>query len=120
MAKESMEQNRKSMASAYDRKRKQARAYQIGDRVWLEVSNITSNRPSKKLDYRRYGPFPISEIIGNGAYRLELPSQWVIHDVFNEALLSPARKPEFLVQQQPPPPPPDLVDAEEEWEVEEI
>ncbi|KXN87523.1 hypothetical protein AN958_08596, partial [Leucoagaricus sp. SymC.cos] len=91
-----------------------------GDSVWLEASNIMTNCPSKKLDYQRCGPFPISKVIGNGAYWLKIPPQWVIHDVFNEVLLSLVRKPEFLIQQQPPPPPLDLINAEEEWEVEKI
>ena len=37
------------MAKSYNRKRKPARPYQIGDQVWLEATNITTQQPSKKL-----------------------------------------------------------------------
>jgi len=30
-----------------------------GDNIWLEAKNIHSNRPSKKLDQKRYGLFKI-------------------------------------------------------------
>jgi hypothetical protein len=40
--------------------------------------------------------------------------------VFNEALLSPHRKPHFRIQEKVAPPPPDIVNEEEEYEVEEV
>ena len=36
--------------------------------MWLENKNIYLNRPSKKLDQKRYGPFRISKNIGIGAF----------------------------------------------------
>jgi transposase InsO family protein len=119
-ARAALEDNRERMEEQVNRKRRQSREYKRGDKVWLEGSNITSNRPSQKLDHRRYGPFPIKEKVGKGAYRLELPEGWVIHDVFNEALLTPHHGPEFDIQQAPLPPPPEIINGEEEWEVEEI
>ncbi|KXN89545.1 hypothetical protein AN958_05549 [Leucoagaricus sp. SymC.cos] len=56
----------------------------------------------------------ISEVVGNSVYQLELPAQWIIHDVFNKILLLLVRKPKFQVQQKPPPPPLDLINVEEE------
>ena len=56
--------------------------------MWLENKNIQSNQPLKKLDNKRYGPFRISQNIGLGAFQLELPEGWVIHNVFNEDLLT--------------------------------
>ena len=32
--------------------------------IWLEAKNIHPNRPSKKLDQKRYGPFKILKNIG--------------------------------------------------------
>ena len=54
----------------------------------MENKNIHSNRPSKKLDNKRYGLFKISKDIGLGAFELELPKKWMIHNVFNEDLLT--------------------------------
>ena len=38
-----------TMKTFYDKKRADARNYDKGDKVWLEGSNITTMRPSKKL-----------------------------------------------------------------------
>ncbi|QRV74416.1 Retrotransposable element Tf2 protein [Ceratobasidium sp. AG-Ba] len=48
------------------------RKYKVGDKVWLVGQNITTRRPSKKLDNKKLGPFVISEKISSHAYRLEL------------------------------------------------
>jgi hypothetical protein len=52
-------------------------------------------------------------------YRLELPTQWSIHDVFHTDLLTPYREtPTHGANYQRPPP--DLVDGVEEYEVERV
>jgi len=119
-AKAALKENNDVMEEQYNRKRRRAHQWKQGDRVWLEGANITTNRPSRKLGAKRYGPFEIKEKIGEGAYRLEIPEGWVIHNVFNEALLSPFSGPEFDSQRNEPPPPPDILNDEEEYEVEEI
>jgi len=63
--------------------------------VWLENKNIHSNRPSKKLNNKRYGPFKIPKNIGSGAFELELSEGWMIHNVFNEDLLTRCTEPKF-------------------------
>ena len=109
------------MKAQVDKHRADAREYNIGDKVWLEATNINTKRPSKKLDDRRYGPFEIIKKVGRSAYQLKLPKTWkAIHPVFNEALLTPYVPPEAKHQKKPPPPPPDVVDGHEEFEVEEI
>ena len=45
------------MKRYYGRTRGVAKNYQVGDKVWLEGHNITTDRPSKKLEDKRYGPF---------------------------------------------------------------
>ena len=91
-----------------------------GEKVWLEAVNIHSNRPSRKLDNRRYGPFEVVEKVGDRAYRMKLPESWAIHDIFHHSLLTRCHKPEFDSQRRPMPPPPDIINEEEEYEVEEI
>jgi len=88
--------------------------------VWLENKNIQSNRPSRKLDNKRYGPFRISKDIGSGAFQLELSEGWAIHNVFNEDLLTQCVEPKFKRQHEEPAPPPMIINEEEEYEVEEV
>jgi len=79
-----------------------------------------TNRPSKKLDNKRYGPFRISKDIGLGAFELELPEEWMIHNVFNEDLLTRCVEPKFQGQCRNPAPLPVIINEEEEYEVEEV
>ncbi|OJT15194.1 Transposon Tf2-12 polyprotein [Trametes pubescens] len=77
-----------TMKRKYDKHRRESIPYNIGDWVLLDSFHISSDRPNKKLEDKRYGPFQIQEKVGRGAYRLKLPKQWkAIHPVFNEVLL---------------------------------
>jgi hypothetical protein len=71
-----------------------------GDSVWLEATNIHSNRPSAKLDNKRYGPFEILEPVGERSFRLKLPETWAIHNVFHSTLLNRHSTPEFDSQKR--------------------
>ncbi|SPC65346.1 uncharacterized protein UHOD_11060 [Ustilago sp. UG-2017b] len=71
-------------AGQFDKRRLPSPQFQPGNRVWLSADNIRSLRPTKKLDYRRLGPFPISEVISSHAYRLQLPPSMKIHNVDTE------------------------------------
>ena len=106
---------------SYDAHIKEAPAFKIGDLVWLSRRNITTTRPSQKLDYKRLGPFRISEIVGESksAFKLELPARMRIHPVFHVSLLTPYHANTIPGRTQPPPPP-IIVDGFEEFEVEEI
>ena len=92
--------------------------YAVGDKVWLSTRNITTNRPSKKLDHKMLGPF---EVIGNKrvSVELQLPQSMKIHNVFHPNLLRKAST-DPLTNQVNEPPPPIIVNNEEEWEVEDI
>ena len=118
-AKSAMEENNEMMRSRGGDKRPKE-PFITGDTVWLEATNINSNRPSSKLDNKRYGPFEIMEAVGDRAYRLKLPETWAIHNVFHSSLLTRHHKPEFDSQKKPLPPPPDIINEEEEYKIEEI
>ena len=93
--------------------------WKVGDKVWLEATNLRLSYPSRKLAPKRQGPFEISQVLSPLTYCLRLPSTWKIHDVFHASLLSSyketeAHGPNFSK------PPPDLIGTEEEYEVEQI
>jgi len=83
-----MEEAQKNMKRQFDKKRRNPQGLKVGDHVWLENKNIYLNRPSKKLDNKRYRLFKISKNIRSGAFELELLEGWMIHNVFNEDLLT--------------------------------
>jgi len=78
------------------------------------------NRPSKKLDNKRYRPFRITKDISSGAFQLELLEGWMIHNVFNEDLLTCCVELKFQGQHKDPVPPPMIINEEEEYKVEEV
>ena len=94
-----------------------------GQKVWLDARNIKSGRPSKKLDVKRTGPFPILKQLLTLNYKLKLPPSWRLHPVFHISKLRPAIIDETL---HPDPvddslrPPPEIIDDEEEYDVEKI
>ena len=109
------------MKRFHDRHARDRREYQPGDLVLLEATNIRTDRPSRKLDDKRYGPFRVLAKVGTAAYKLKLDRSWKgIHPVFNECLLWPYTPGVFASQRRPPPPPPDLVNGAKEQEVEAI
>ena len=91
----------------------------IGEKVWLEAKNLKLPYQSKKIAPKRLGPFEILDKVGTRAYRLRLPEQWRVHDVFHTSLLTPFKETDSHGQAFPEPPP-DIVNDEEEWEVEAI
>ena len=109
------------MKKYYDRKRSDARDYKPGDKVWLKGYNITTDRPSKKLDDKRYGPFEVLRKVGKAAYKLKLPRTWrSIWPVINEMFLTPYTPPSHRSQEKSPRPLPQIIDNYEEYEIEEI
>ena len=67
-----------------NRSRQPAAKLSPGDKVWLSLKNITSERPSKKLDWRN-AKFTVIKAIGSHAYQLDTPEG--IHNVFHTNLL---------------------------------
>ena len=80
------------MAVSANRKRID-HSFKVGDQVWLSSENLNVVRPSRKLGFRRVGPFKILEFVNRVAVRLELPVGVRIHPVFHVSLLLPFRGP---------------------------
>ena len=92
--------------------------WKVGDKVWLETTNLHMSGP-KKLQMKRTGPFEIEEVISHTAFHLRIPSQLKIHPIFHASLLTSYKEtsehgPNFLR------PPLDLIDGEEEYEVKAV
>ncbi len=77
------------MKTQYDKKKHTAIKYKIGDKVWLDTTNLHLPQPKKKLDDKQTGPFKTKHKKGASAYMLKLPANWKIHPTFNESLLMP-------------------------------
>ena len=57
----------------------------MGDKVWLEATNILTDQPTKKLNDKQFDPFRILKKIGAALYKLDIPKTWKrVHPVFNE------------------------------------
>ena len=85
---QAIEESQRNMKRQFDKRRRNPQGLKVGEHMWLENKNIQSNRPSKKLDNKRYRPFRIIKDIGSGVFQLELLESWMIHNVFNEDLLT--------------------------------
>ncbi|KAI0994821.1 hypothetical protein K3495_g13361 [Podosphaera aphanis] len=117
-AQASMAASQESQEHATNRARDQAPGYKVGEKVWLNMENIKTNRPCKKLD-ARHAKFTVTEVVGSHSYRLDTPPG--IHNVFHSRLLRPANSAPLKGQvTDDGQPSAILVDGSEEYEVEKI
>ena len=91
-----------------------------GDLVLLDTKGLETERPCKKLDDVRLGPYPVEKSLGI-SYKLRLPDSARIHDTFSPNRLTKTNpKLPPLPGQVNEPPPPVVVNEEEEWEVDDV
>ena len=96
------------MARYYNQQWTPAPTFIAGEKVYLDASDISTMRPTKKFMHRYLGPFLIIRPVGTHTYWLKLPhSMSCIHPVFHVIKL-------MLV------PPDPIIGGEERYEVEEV
>jgi len=100
-----------AMKRSYDQSHQPAKPHAVGDLLLLDVRGIETTRPSKKLDDKRLGPFPVTELIGLQDYRLRLLPSWKIGNTFHTSKLTHYTIPAFPSQIEPTPIP-DLAEAQ--------
>ncbi|KAJ1598572.1 hypothetical protein NDA14_003994 [Ustilago hordei] len=99
----------------YNRKHKDIE-FKVGDMVYINCRNWKTRRPTPKLDTRFAGPYPVQERVGRRAYRITLPANLRVHDVFHVSMLEPART-SSLPQRAEQPTMPPLPDEDLDFEV---
>jgi len=86
-----IEKAQEAQRKAYDKWKNNPPTFEKGDKVWLETTNLSTDRPSPKLDWKRIGPLTVKERLSPLTYRLHLPMGYKIHNVFHVSLLSPVK-----------------------------
>lgn len=75
----------------YANKHRQERSFEVGNQVYLKLQPFRQNfvhlRKNLKLSLNYYGPFTVTQKVGKVAYKLDLPQNTLILNVFHVSLL---------------------------------
>ncbi|UTT88116.1 hypothetical protein NDA17_001335 [Ustilago hordei] len=115
---EQIREAQRRSVNQYNRKHKDIE-FKVGDMVYINRRNWKTRRPTPKLDTRFAGPYPVQERVGHRAYRITLPANLRVHDVFHVSMLEPART-SSLPQRAEQPTIPSLPDEDLDFEVEAL
>jgi hypothetical protein len=80
----------KTTTETANKKRSEGPDFQEGEMVYINTKNIKTQRPNKKLDHTRMGPYKIKKMLGPVSYEIQLPEGMNIHSVFHKSLLEKA------------------------------
>jgi hypothetical protein len=128
---DALRQAKESIAAAQNRQQQYAnehrreRVFTVGDMVLLSTANLRNESRAPKLSPKFVGPFPVSRVVSNVAYELELPATMKIHPVFHVSKLRAYKDgneqfPERKQEEQARPVSEEQIDGEDAWEVEQV
>lgn len=126
LMKRALEQAREDMAKYADQKRTAVpdEGYNVGDMVMLSSKHVYTMRPSKKLEWKTFGPFKITAIVGEAkmARQLELPAGMRrMYPVFHVSQMMPYKANELEGRGVEAPPPPEVLETGDlGWVVDKI
>ena len=78
----SLQDSQQRMTKATERARHDVH-HEIGNLVWLATKHLPLRVGTKKLAAIWTGPFKIVDSVGPVAYKLKIPDEWNIHNVFH-------------------------------------
>jgi Chromo (CHRromatin Organisation MOdifier) domain len=120
-ARAALTKSKDDMARYYNQRRTPAPTFEVGEKVFLDATDISTTRPTKKFTHRFLGPYPVVRPVGSHAYHLKLPLLMSrIHPVFHVVKLMPVPTDPIEGRHARPPPPPEIVGEEERYEIEEV
>jgi hypothetical protein len=105
------------MKEQFERNKRSAHVFNVGDMVWLTAKDIKIHQKTPKLGLRQLGPYKVLERIGDLDYCLELSSYLNLNPVSHVSCLSLWHNNGL---HKPPPPEPVVVQGEEEYKVNSI
>lgn len=124
-AKEAMTKAQETQAKYANQRRREV-TFKTGEQVLLSTTelNLKALGQSKKLLPKFIGPFTVSQVISDNAYKLELPSQYRrLHPVFNVSRLRAYNESDpskFPTREKYNRPLPQLEEEEDGYEVESV
>ena len=109
---------RRNQETYANRHKKSAPTYESENKAWLSTKNITTNRPSKKLNDKQIESFEVIEQKSN-TVKLKLQNSIKIHDNFHVFLLRKDSN-DPLTNQVESLSSPVMINNEEEWEMNDV
>jgi len=83
---EALRKTNQIMKERFNKKKGNEKEFAAGELVWIDGSQYNDGQPTKKLSFKRAGPFPVVRKVGEAAYKLKIPKMWKnLHPIINES-----------------------------------